>query len=101
MNIIEKLIDQGFSFRTFPTYPRHLGVEKYHCAALVEVSEEGRLRQFSSAGYLLDSGEIALLVERNGRPTFVYKSKEVPAEDELMKQYQRFLHELHSILRQQ
>ncbi len=98
MNILEILLDRGFAFRTFPAYPRHMGVEKYHCAALLELTEEGRLQQFSSAGYLLETGEIALLVERQGRPIFVYKSKEVPAEGEPIEQYRRFIEELRSIL---
>ncbi len=101
MNALEIFLDRGFVFRNFPAYPRHLGVEKYHCAALLEVTQEGRLKQFSSAGYLLDTGEIALLVERNGQPVFVYKSKEVPAEDQLIKNYRQFLQELRSILDQQ
>ena len=100
MDALERLLEQGFSFRSFPAYPRHLGVEKYHCVALLERTPEGTWKQFSSAGYLLD-GQIALLVEREGRPTFVYKSKRLPAEGEPLENYQRFLRELQSTLEQQ
>ncbi len=98
MDTLEKLLRQGFAFRSFPAYPRHLGVEKYNCAALLEHTAEGKWRQFSSSGYLLEGGKIALLVERQGRPMFVYKSKQVPAEGEILGNYRRFLEELRSVL---
>ena len=98
MDIIEKLLRDGFSFRSFPAYPRHLGVEKYHCAALLERTPEGEWKQFSSAGYLLDGGEIGLLVERKGHSLFVYKTKELAAEGEHIVNYRRFLQELRSAL---
>ena len=101
MEPIEKLLRQGFRLRNFPAYPRHLGVEKYNCAALLERTAEGRWKQFSSAGALLDEGEIALLVERGGRSLFVYKSKQLPAEGERMENYRRFLEELRAALDQQ
>ena len=101
MEPLEKLQRQGFSFRSFPAYPRHLGVEKYNCAALLERTAEGKWKQFSSAGTLLDEGEIALLVERGGRSSFVYKSKELAAEGERLENYRWFLEELQSALDQQ
>ena len=101
MQVLEKLLEAGFAFHSFPAYPRHVGVEKHHCAALLEMTSEGAIRQFSSAGYLLDSGEIALLVDRGGRPIFVYKSKEIPAEGEPLENYRRFLDELRAILETQ
>ncbi len=101
MDALERLIDSGFAFRSFPAYPRHLGVVKYQCAALLEPSQEGRWKQFSSAGFLLESGEIALLVERRGEPTFVCKTKEIPAAGEPIENYRRFLAELEAILEQQ
>ena len=97
MDVIEILFREGFSFRSFPAYPRHIGVEKYNCAALLESTPEGGWRQFSSAGALLEDGEIALLVERRGQSLFVYKSKELPAEGELMENYRRFLQELRTV----
>jgi hypothetical protein len=100
MDTIEKLLRQGFTFRSFPAYPRHLGVEKYTCAALLERTAEGEWRQFSSAGALLEEGEIALLVERLGRSVFVYKSRELPAEGERLENYRRFMEELRSALGQ-
>jgi hypothetical protein len=93
MDALEKLIGQGFVLRNLHTYPRHLRVEKYGCAALLEQTPEGRWKQFSSAGYLLD-GQIALLVERGGQQVFAYKSKQVLAEGELLEQFRRFEQEL-------
>ncbi len=100
MEILENLLEQGFTFRSFPAYPRHLAVEKYNCAALLEPTPEGGVRQFSSAGYLID-GQIALLVERQGSRMFVYKSKQVEAEGEPLKNFEQFLKELRAALAQQ
>lgn len=101
MIALEKLLEQGFEFRTSATYPRHVITVKYQFAALLEMTAEGRIRQFSSAGLLLETGEIALLVERQGRSAFVHKSKEVAAEPEKLESYQRFLRELRGALEQQ
>ena len=100
MEILENLLEQGFTFRSFPACPRHLGVEKHNCAALLELTPAGGLRQFSSAGHLLD-GEITLLVERQGRGMFVYKSKQISAEGEPLESFERFLKELRATLKQQ
>jgi hypothetical protein len=100
MGILESLLERGFTFRSFPVYPRHLGIVKYNCAALLELTPEGKWKQFSSTGYLLED-QIALLVEREGRPTFVYKSKQLPAEGEPLASLRRFEQELQSALEQQ
>lgn len=100
MKWVEKLVEQGFTLRSFPAYPRHLGVVKYNCVALLELTPEGRWKQFSSAGYLLD-GQIALLVERDGKRLFVHKSKQLPAEGNILEDFQRFLKELETALEQQ
>ena len=100
MDAIEKLLRDGFSLRSLPAYPRHLAVEKYHCAALLELTPAGRWKQFSTAGYLID-GQIALLIERQGRRVFAYKSKELPAEGEAMENFERFQQELRAVLEQQ
>ena len=100
MNALEKLVEQGFLLRSLPQYPRHLRVEKYDCAALVELTPEGSLRQFSSAGFLID-GQIALLVERDGRQVFAYKVKQVEAEGERLEAFRSFERELKEVLEQQ
>ena len=100
MELLEKLVAEGFTLRSFPAYERHLGIEKYGCAALLEPTPEGCWRRFSSAGYLLE-GQIALLVERGGRKFFVHKSKQLEAEGELLANFNRFLQELETILKQQ
>ena len=100
MDILERFLQAGFTFRNFLTYPRHFGVEKYNCIALLELSAEGTWKQFSSAGYLVD-GQIALLVEREGKQAFVYKAKQVLAEGAAMENFLRFQQELRSLLEQQ
>ena len=100
MDFLEKLAAEGFTLQMFPGYERHLGVEKYNCAALLEPSPEGRWRRFSSPGYLID-GHIALLVERLGKMHFVFKSKQIPAEGGPLEHYQLFLKELDTALSSQ
>jgi hypothetical protein len=107
MNAIEKLVAEGFILRSLPQYPRHLRVEKHDCAALLEMTPEGRLKQFSAAGYLVD-GQIALLVERGGRNdtnvpfrVFAYKGNEVPAQGEAMENFRRLEQELRAVLENQ
>jgi len=100
VNTLEKLVAEGFLLRSLPVYPRHLRVEKYNCAALVELTPEGKLKQFSAAGYLVD-GQIALLVEREGKQVFAYKAKQVAAEGEAMENFRRFDLELGAVLEEQ
>ena len=100
MDTLEKLHAEGFALRSLPSYPRHLRVEKHGCAALIAPTPDGRWEQFSAAGYLLD-GQIALLVERGGRPVFAYKSKQVPAEGEPLENFRRFEQELRAALENQ
>ena len=100
MDALEKLFAAGFTLRSLPAYPRHPVIEKYHCAALLELTPEGRWKRFSAAGYLLD-GQIALLVERAGRRVFAYKSKQLPAEGEALERFDRFQQELRSVLDEQ
>ena len=95
--MLEKLVAEGFTLRSLPQYPRHLRVEKYDCGALLELTPEGKLRLFSAAGYLLD-GQIALLVERDGRQVFAYKKKQVAADGEAMGNFRRFRQELDALL---
>ena len=97
MDTLEKLVAEGFMLRSLPAYPRHLRVEKYDCAALLELTPEGLLKQFSLAGYLVD-GQIALLVERGGRQVFAYKGKQVEAEGETLESFRRFQQELRAVL---
>ena len=99
MELLEKLVAEGFTLRTFPAYERHLGVEKYNCVALLEPTPEGRWQRFSSPGYLLDE-HIALLTERQGRKFFVFKAQEIIAEGEPLARFERFSEELNAILAQ-
>lgn len=104
-------MESGFTLRTFQAYPRHLGVEKNNCIALLELTPEGRWRQFSSPGYLIE-GQIGLLVEgaqadSGAQPglreckRFVYKAKSIPAEGAVWQNYVAFREELSRLLSDQ
>ena len=100
MDALEKLVAEGFVLRSLPVYPRHLRVEKYDCAALVELTPEGKWKQFSAAGRLVD-GQIALLVEQGGRQVFAYKTKQVEGGGETLENFRRFERELGEVLESQ
>ena|ERR1051325_10511477 len=97
MDFLEKLVQEGFTLRSFPAYERHLGVEKYNCAALLEPTPEGRWKRFSSAGHLID-GQIGLIIERGGRKLFVYKNKQLAAEGAALADFELFVQELQALL---
>lgn len=94
---LERLRALGFAFRTLPRYERQVAAERDGFVALLEYTPAGEIRQFSSAGYLLDD-QIALLVERPAGRFFVAKQKEIAATATLLEAYQKFQADLRSAL---
>ena len=95
---LAKLRDLGFQFLTLPRYERQVAAEREGFVALLEYTPSGEIRQFSSAGYLIE-GQIGLLVQRGAASFFVAKSREVLATPELLARYGKFQQDLHSALR--
>ncbi len=97
IRVLEKLRELGFQFLTLPRYERQVAAERAGFVALLESTAAGEIRQFSSAGYLLE-GQIAVLVERGASSFFVAKQKEVPATAEMLELYRRFQEDLKTAL---
>jgi len=97
MEVLERLRDLGFQFMQLPRYDKQVAVERSGFVALLEYTPAGEIRQFSSAGYLLE-GQVAMMVERGGGRIFQLKQNEVAATPEMLEQYERFKDDLQSAL---
>ena len=95
--VLERLRELGFQFLTLPRYDRQVPAERDGFVALLEYTSEGEIRQFSSAGYLIE-GQIGLLIQRGSNNFFVAKKTEVLATPELLDRYRKFQQDLHSAL---
>ncbi len=94
---LERLRGLGFNFLTLPQYERYIAAERDGFAALLEYTMSGEIRQFSSAGRLIE-GQIALLVERGGETVFVAKQNREAATAAGLESYHRFQRDLRSAL---
>lgn len=94
---LEKLKALGFSFLTLERYERQVVAERDGFAALIEYKPGGDIRQFSSAGYLIE-GQIGMLITRGVESVFVAKQKEVRATPEMLARYRSFQDDLQAAL---
>jgi len=94
---LPKLIERGFTLRSFPAYPRSLGAVRDDFVALLEATAEGEVKLLGASGLLMGE-KIGVLVEREGGKIFQAKSDEVPATDAMLESYQKFQNELKEIL---
>lgn len=97
--VLQKLKELGFQFLTLQRYERQVAAERGGFVVLLEYTAGGEIRQFSSAGYMLE-GDIGVLVERGGQSFFVAKQKQVRATEEMLALYWQFQADLRSALGQ-
>ena len=90
---LQTLVLEGFAVVSFPLFPAYVGVQKYGCAALLEPGADGRLRLFAQPGYLIE-GHISVIVERDRQKWFVWKSHQVRATEERLRDLRGFEEEL-------
>jgi len=95
--ILEKLLQKGFAFASFPLYTNCIGVKKGNCAALLAPDGDTRLRLFSEASYVVD-GQLSVRVKRSAREFYVWKSKELPVTPERDAEVAEFRRELLELL---
>ena len=93
---VERLLHAGFHLVSLEQFARYPAVEKDGFIALLDLSGEG-VRPFGSVGYRV-SGGIAVLVERAGGKSFVWKQSSVQATPELLVAYTRVQSELAELL---
>jgi hypothetical protein len=85
---LQRLYLEGFGIETFERYPNSVGVIRDGIVALFTVTPQG-LQMLGTPG--LRMGEVlAVLVEKNGRKVFQYKSEEVEATAEHLDALRRF-----------
>jgi hypothetical protein len=94
--VLQKLLQAGFQFTAIEHVTRQVAVEKNGFIALLDPAE-GKLKLFGQIGYRIGEG-IGMLVERGGKPAFVWKKQEVEATPGLLATYQRVRAELTEIL---
>ncbi len=94
---LPKLIERGFTLRSFPAYPRSLGAVRDNFVALLEATAQGEVMLMGASGFLIGE-KIGVLVEREGGKIFQAKSDEVPATADLLESYRRFQSDLKEIL---
>ncbi|HSC77823.1 MAG TPA: hypothetical protein VLB32_04610 [Candidatus Acidoferrales bacterium] len=95
---LQALSAAGFELVALPRFPGYVGAKKYDCAVLLEPLEDGRLRQFTAVGYLIE-GNISVLVQKGGEQWFVWKAQQVRATPELLGSLKRFETELAPLLK--
>ncbi len=94
---LQSLVESGFALETFERYPKAVGALRDGCIALLEVHADG-LRLIGQPGWRM--GEVmGLLVERNGRQVFQYKSEIVEATAERLAALQRLRQDLETLLK--
>ena len=94
---LPKLVERGFTLRSFPAYPRSLGAVRDNFVALLEATAQGEVKLMGASGFLIGE-KIGVLVEREGGKIFQVKSEEVPATAVMLEAYQRFQNDLKEIL---
>ncbi len=94
---LQSLVEAGFALETFERYPKAVGAVREGCIALLEVRADG-LRLIGQTGWRM--GEVmGLLVERNGRQVFQYKSEMVEATPERLAALRRLGQDLEALLK--
>ncbi len=93
---LQRLYVAGFNMEVFERYPRHVGVVRDGCIALLEVTDAG-LRIVGTPGWRM--GEVmGVLTEHDGHQVFQAKTETVEATPERLEVLQRFRNELDELL---
>jgi hypothetical protein len=86
----------GFEIQTFDRYPRHIGVLREGCIALLEVTADG-LKMSGTSGWRM--GEVmGVLVEEGQQRVFRAKDQTVEATPKRLEALRRFEKELEGLL---
>jgi len=100
IEILERLISQGFIPVAFPLYATMVGVRKGSCAALLEPIPGGGFRVYGEPCVLLE-GNLTVRITENGKSWFVWKKQRLEATAERVSELDRFVGELKILLEPQ
>ena len=93
---LQRIYLAGFELQTFEHFPKAIGVTREGCIALVEASPEG-LKIVGTPGWRM--GDVmGVLVEKDGRQVFQWKSETVDATAERLETLARFRSDLDKLL---
>lgn len=89
---LQYLHQAGYEIQSFDRYPRHVGVVRGNCIALLEVTPDG-LHMIGAPGWRM--GEVmGVLIEKDGRQIFQAKEQIQEATPERLNLLRRFGEEL-------
>ncbi len=93
---LQRIYAAGFSLEVFDRYPKHVGVVRDGCIALLEVTDAG-LRMIGTPGWRM--GEVmGVLVAKGNRQLFQAKHDELEATPDRLATLHRFRTDLDELL---
>ncbi len=97
MQLMERLIAAGFRPIAIPPYESALCVKKGNCAALLAPVPNAGIKLLAPPSFLVE-GNLSVKLKRGSGEVFVWKSKELQATRERLKELESFRRELSEIL---
>ncbi len=97
MQVLERLFAAGFRPIAIPPYENALCVHRGECAAVLAPVENGGLRMLAPATFLVE-GNLSVRLKKPMGDVFVWKKKEIPANEERLKELEAFRVELMGML---
>ncbi|MBZ5662610.1 MAG: hypothetical protein LAO08_19575 [Acidobacteriia bacterium] len=97
IEILERLLAQGFIPVAFPLYAAMVGVRKGGCAALLDPVSGGSFRVYGEPCVLLE-GNLTVRIAHQGKSWFVWKKLRVEATSERVLELDGFVGELKMLL---
>jgi len=94
---LQRIYLAGFQFETFERFPKAIGVVRDNIIAMLEATPEG-LKMVGTPGWHMGEA-LGVLVEKEGRKVFQYKSEIVDATAERLEMVRRFREELEEVLK--
>jgi hypothetical protein len=97
MQVIERLLEAGFRPIAIPPYESALCMRKGDCAAVLAPVPNAGLKLLAPPSYLVE-GNFSVKLKRAQGEVFVWKSREVLATPERLRELEAFRSELSEIL---
>jgi hypothetical protein len=97
MQVIQRLLEAGFRPIAIAPYESALCMRKGDCAAVLAPVPNAGLKLLAPPSYLVD-GNFSVKLKRGQGEVFVWKSREVPATPERLRELEAFRSELSEIL---
>lgn len=93
IEILQRLIANGFVAVAFPLYANAVGLRKGSCAALLEPTSSGGFRIYGEPSFLIDAN-LTVRIADKGKTWFVWKKLRLEATPERLAELSQFESEL-------